>query len=1089
MPSFKIALLQLNVSLNKYENLSKVKQMALDAAKNGANIVSLPECFNGTYGAKYFGQFAEHMNPDSLSETPLVLSQLAKEANIYIIGGSIPLIDQSSGKLTNTTIVFDNHGKIIASYSKTHLAVTDIPNSIPLKESDTFNAGNQITSFETHGVVLMVYSAAFDIPSGEPFWETLLRARALDNLIYVAGCNPAYDENAAFVTWGHSAVVGPNGQVVKMAGLEEQILYADIANLARKNLALARLNSPKKTLPPIFPFYKSTNPIFNFVHRYSTLEDSTREQKPVKHQQVVFFISDLFPMKVSKYDIFSKVYSKYKASKTKMDLSEAFDTLSDNFTLTSIEDRVRDGGLRIYLNAEQPADKSLTEDEIKDAFKQHISPLSESDHSLYNLLLHKSYLVKDEVYNIFREYGKIDRIFKPKDMPGDNFVLVQYAAARSASRAYNCLYRFSSKETFIILKYYQLIAKGVVKEWASKHSTFVIPIIAAALATLLYSMFEPIREWSIKNKVTRRFDILVDNLLDQLNLIMNKIPFFKSKYSQTVSKDIPNSNKNDINWDKNNKQKDMLVQFLNQNPDFLILVSGSEEISKSNVVSEALLQKNNFIEIEADKLAHASGFDEQVKLLASMVGYRPYFRFTYQLVLLLDKLLKTVTDQPSGFYNSPSSRFTDVLNSVVSALEQLNKQQIRKLEKADKKTLLVNSSDDDDNYVNISVDQVSKNKDTIDTSPHLVGSVPYEDIPVIVISNFMNQPMEFSSNLIQWAAKLVSSGLAHVIFTSNNKSIHRDLQQAIPLKPLGIITLGDNSIKDSLKYVFNQLRASGELDNECKFEDFSEIHSKFVSGIGSVKKDLDYYIHEIIVGKSGKDAFDNVVSRAFREITKLSVEGVSNGTKKNNTWTEAQLFYLIKALSENKPISYTKVRMSKLFKGNDSILQNMQEHNIISIEYENGIPSYILPGRPVYSLAFSKLMNSPNFLLPLKYFYHKQLLDLDAATISDCEIELKELGFFNLIQSTDNNQNSAYVIYKTLTYIAYIAVLPVIYLGKALNITGNQEECINSDAVRALPEHLKGRVEFLLKKMKSSQKETEYHTQEMNSILKTIEGF
>lgn len=67
---------------------------------------------------------------------------------------------------------------------------------------------------------------AFNMTTGPLHWELLLRSRALDNQIYVAGCAPARDESASYVAWGHSTLVDPMGQVQESAEEKETIIYA-----------------------------------------------------------------------------------------------------------------------------------------------------------------------------------------------------------------------------------------------------------------------------------------------------------------------------------------------------------------------------------------------------------------------------------------------------------------------------------------------------------------------------------------------------------------------------------------------------------------------------------------------------------------------------------------------------------------------------------------------------------------------------------------------------------------------------------------------------------------------------------------------
>jgi omega-amidase len=75
---------------------------------------------------------------------------------------------------------------------------------------------------------MMFYPGAFNMTTGPLHWELLLRSRAVDNQMYVAGISPARDEGASYVAWGHSTIADPMGNVVEKCDHNESIIYADI---------------------------------------------------------------------------------------------------------------------------------------------------------------------------------------------------------------------------------------------------------------------------------------------------------------------------------------------------------------------------------------------------------------------------------------------------------------------------------------------------------------------------------------------------------------------------------------------------------------------------------------------------------------------------------------------------------------------------------------------------------------------------------------------------------------------------------------------------------------------------------------------
>jgi len=218
--------------------------------KQGAQLVSLPECFNSPYGTKYFPEYAEEI-PGGSTEA---LASAAKENDVYVIGGSIPELDD--GKLYNTCCVFNNKGELIEKFRKIHLFDIDIPGKITFKESDVLTGGDKRSTFTVNGVKvglgicydirfaelalkyrregcdLLVYPGAFNMTTGPAHWSKLATARALDNQMFVATASPARDMSADYHAWGHSMVVDPWGDVLAEAGDEQQLIVHDI-NLER----------------------------------------------------------------------------------------------------------------------------------------------------------------------------------------------------------------------------------------------------------------------------------------------------------------------------------------------------------------------------------------------------------------------------------------------------------------------------------------------------------------------------------------------------------------------------------------------------------------------------------------------------------------------------------------------------------------------------------------------------------------------------------------------------------------------------------------------------------------------------------------
>lgn len=242
----KIAQIQMKVVSDKNKNINRAVGYIEDAAKNGADLIMLPEMFSCPYETQQFPIYAE----EDGGSTWKILSDSAKANHIYLIAGSIA--ERYDDRTYNTSYVFDRDGSQIAKHRKMHLFDIDIKNGQYFKESDTLSAGNEVTCFDTEfgrfglmicfdirftelsrlmaldGAVAVFVPAAFNMTTGPAHWQLLFRARALDNQAYYIGTSSARDMSSSYHSYGSSIITSPWGDVISKADEKEQIIYSTI---------------------------------------------------------------------------------------------------------------------------------------------------------------------------------------------------------------------------------------------------------------------------------------------------------------------------------------------------------------------------------------------------------------------------------------------------------------------------------------------------------------------------------------------------------------------------------------------------------------------------------------------------------------------------------------------------------------------------------------------------------------------------------------------------------------------------------------------------------------------------------------------
>jgi len=263
----RVAALQMTSAADVTLNLEVAARLLAEAGAAGARVAVLPENFSfmGVHDADKRA-IAE---ADGDGPVQRFLSQQARALRMWIVGGTTPLAIEAGARVAAACLVYDDDGRRAARYDKMHLFDVDIPgNAESYRESRNTAPGARPVLVPTPAGLLglsvcydmrfpelyrqlsaagaqwFTMPAAFTVPTGRAHWETLLRARAIENLGYVVAPAQWGRHASGRETYGDSLIVDYWGTVLARLGSGVGVITAEL-NLAAQ--AEARRNFPALT--------------------------------------------------------------------------------------------------------------------------------------------------------------------------------------------------------------------------------------------------------------------------------------------------------------------------------------------------------------------------------------------------------------------------------------------------------------------------------------------------------------------------------------------------------------------------------------------------------------------------------------------------------------------------------------------------------------------------------------------------------------------------------------------------------------------------------------------------------------------------
>ncbi|KIP10314.1 hypothetical protein PHLGIDRAFT_28547 [Phlebiopsis gigantea 11061_1 CR5-6] len=656
--------------------------------------------------------------------------------------------------------------------------------------------------------------------------------------------------------------------------------------------------------------------------------------------------------------------------------------------------------------------------------------------------------VKDEtLYNLLRPYGRILDIIPPTPAPAGTLrsATIIFRNARAAAIAHNTIHGLSippdaSSATFTRLRtrYQQPIQAHAIRDYISGHPKIFLPVFIFLLGSLTYTIFDPVRVFMVEGKINDFFDIKEYRLYKWM-----RSNFF-DRFSMSTETE-QNLNLITVSaWKEREEAAGALERYLSDAPSTVTFVHGPQGSGKSRMISAMLKEtKRKALIIDIDALASAGSDAALVSALAAQTGYWPVFTFLNSTNNLIDLASVGLIGQKAGLSTSLTDQLKDILEVVGTGLRGVNtshrKQHQREVKEQHKAQLRIEEEAKVREKIREGIwhdprldciagngvmselgigDELFSELDA-DVKPPVVATLAvnnganekprraedseaedkkqassddlqaFEAMPIVILKGFDSRGSgskreEILTVVSQWAAGLVTGRIAHVVVTSDNRENAKLLAKALPSKPLNQIVLSDADSASALSFVKQKLH-----DVEVEV-DFTSQQTKYIERLGGRASDLESLVHKVRSGMTVEQAVDDIITRDVGELRK-SAFGDDADDAKNLPWLREQAWAIMKQLSKHAEIPYHEVLMEFPFKGDEGPLREMEHAELIAINTQNGRPSSIKPGKPVYRYVFEKLVHDPIFQASQEITYNQKIIASNEVIVKACEEELMTL--------------------------------------------------------------------------------------------------
>lgn len=448
-------------------------------------------------------------------------------------------------------------------------------------------------------------------------------------------------------------------------------------------------------------------------------------------------------------------------------------------------------------------------------------------------------LTVESLYSLFRPYGKLQDIeLQASDSKiTPRYAHVEFSRQRYAVMARNCLHGFTAFEehgggkagTRLKMKYERKIKLFMIKDWIFNHPRIVIPALAALIAAISVTIFDPMRTFFIKMKIKETLPIEDNDVVHWIRTQLNKanIMYFGDRRADPRGFDAI--------WEDRQGDISQLQSWLQENVETFIIIHGPRGSGKRELVMDKVLKDFKYkVIIDCKQIQDARGDTAKIARAAQQVGYRPVFSSMNSISSFIDLASQGMIGTKAGLSETLDTQLSNIWQSTATALRRV--------------ALEGRKANDKDAHLS--------DDEYLEAHP--------EQRPVVIIDNYLHNAEENSivyDKITEWAAGLTTEYIAHVIFLTTEASFAKPLSKALPNQVLRTIPLGDCSLDVGRRFVLNLLAYdnSGETGKDQPTKDLQEL-DECIEILGGRVSDLEFMAHRIEAGETphGKNRHYNL---------------------------------------------------------------------------------------------------------------------------------------------------------------------------------------------------------------------------------------